>query len=76
MEGTQLGLFNPGEHEHVYRLTQGPHETHPEITLSHSGSKWCWTCGSWVTEYRDGQWLSWDEADAHGYTWRDQKGRK
>lgn len=74
MEGSQLELFNPGKHEHVYTLTQGPYVVEHESTTL-SGSKWCWTCGSWVTQCRNGEWLSRTEADAHGYTWRDEMGR-
>lgn len=72
MEGTQGELFNPGEHEHVYQLTQGPYVTEKVITTL-DGGKWCWTCQSWVNEYRDGRWLNWRERDREGYTWRDLK---
>lgn len=75
MQGTQLNLFDPGEHEHTYRRTQGPYETQGEITLSHSGSKWCWTCASWVTQYRDGSRLNWQEKESRGFTWRDEMKR-
>lgn len=74
MEGTQLDLFDPGTHEHVWTLTQGPYETQSAITLP-SGSKWCWTCHSWVTQYRDGSWLNWREKEERGFTWRDEMKR-
>lgn len=74
MEGTQGELFNPGEHAHVYRLTRGPYETAAPITLP-SGSKWCWTCGQWVTQYRNGEWLNWRQKENAGFTWRDEMKR-
>lgn len=72
MDHTQEALFDPGSHEHVYRITRGPYETYQLITLS-SGTKWCWTCGQWITEMRDGRWLSYSERTAENLTWRDEK---
>lgn len=71
MEGTQGELFNPGEHEHVWTLHEGPHETHSAITLP-TGTRWCWTCGQWATLYRNGAWLNWRQSRDAGFTWRDK----
>lgn len=74
MEGTQLELFNPGEHVHTWTRTQGPIQTQSEITLP-SGSRWCWSCHSWVTLYRNGAWLNWQQKESAGFTWRDEAKR-
>lgn len=71
MEGTQLDLFDPGEHVHTWTRTQGPIQTHSEITLP-TGTRWCWGCDSWVSLYRDGRWLNWRESRDAGYSWRDE----
>lgn len=71
MEGIQGELFDPGEHEHVWTRSQGPYVTATEITLP-SGSKWCWTCASWVSLYRNGAWLNWQQKQSAGFTWRDE----
>ncbi len=74
MEATQLDLFNPGTHEHVYRVTQGPYETQGEITTS-DGSRWCWTCGEWVTVHADGRTDTYSErAEYRGMLVRGIKG--
>lgn len=60
---TQLALFSD-VHEHVYRVTQGPYEIQGEITLSDSGSRWCWTCHEWVTVHADGRTDTYTERTA------------
>jgi len=55
---TQLELFTPAVHEHVYTLCKGPVQTQPPITVGRgqSATRWCWTCGSWVNSVGVSQW--------------------
>jgi hypothetical protein len=47
-----MELF-PTVHVHAFSRNQGPYETAPEIGAA-EGSRWCWTCISWVTTNADG----------------------
>ena len=57
----QLELFETETHVHVYKLMQGPHVRQPEIgPYKSDGTRWCWTCASWVNRAGVSQWEAWN----------------